>query len=96
MFPVFELLVIFATQSNSSELTSSPSITYYSLILFKALMRSYFSYLIYSYYKRVERGEQLLVDYGDRKLSRMIEEIKEEQRKQEWELELTERASSRV
>ena len=37
-----------------------------------------------------------MVDYGSKKLQKMIEEIKEEQRKQEWELELTERASSRV
>lgn len=59
-------------------------------------MRLYYAYLIYSYYMRMDRGEQLLVDYGSKKLSKMIEEIKEEQRKQEWELELTERASSRV
>jgi hypothetical protein len=47
-------------------------------VLTKAFLRAYFSYLIYSYYKRVDRGEQLLVEYGDRKLNKMIEEIKEE------------------
>ncbi len=42
----------------------------------------------------MERGEQLVVEYGSKKLSQMIDEIKEDQRKYEWEVELTERASS--
>eukprot|EP00347_Sterkiella_histriomuscorum_P019236 403342419 len=97
VIPVFELIIIFAQiGGNESQLKQSPSINYYIIVLVKAVMRAYFAYLIYSFYKRVDRGELLLVDYGDRKLSKMIEEIKEEQRKQEWELELTERASSRV
>lgn len=60
------------------------------------LLRPYFAYLIYSYYTRLDRGETLLVEYGDRKLNKMIEQIKEDQRKHEWELELTDRGSSRV
>jgi hypothetical protein len=54
------------------------STTYYVVIFAKSLMRGYFSYLIYSYIQRMDRGEQLLVEYGSKKLSKMIEEIKEE------------------
>ncbi|CDW74775.1 UNKNOWN [Stylonychia lemnae] len=97
IIPFFELIIVFVEVSDESgALSQTPTINYYIIVLTKAFLRAYFSYLIYSYYKRVDRGEQLLVEYGDRRLNKMIEEIKEEQRKQEWELELTERATSRV
>ena len=72
-------------------LSASPAISYYAIIACKALVRVYFVYLIYSFYARVDRGETLLVEYGRRKLSKMIDEIREDENKHEWDLELTER-----
>ena len=46
---------------------------YYALIIAKCMVRLYFAYLIFSYFMRIDRGESLLVEYGERKLSKMIE-----------------------
>ena len=40
------------------------------------VVRLYFIYLIFSFFKRLERGETLLIEYGGRRLSKMIEEIR--------------------
>ena len=39
------------------------------------MVRLYFAYLIFSYYMRIDRGESLLVEYGQKKLGKMIEKI---------------------
>ena len=58
IIPIFELIIVFAEISdNPGQLGQTPSINYYIIVLTKALMRAYFAYLIYSYYKRVDRGE---------------------------------------
>jgi len=57
---------------------------------------SYFAYLIYSYIERHQRGENLLIENGERRLNQMIDELREEQRKNQWELEMTERDMNRV
>ena len=49
------------------------------MVIAKAILGGYFAYLIYSFYMRVDRGEQLLVEYGGRRLSKMIKDLKEEQ-----------------
>ena len=77
VIPIFEVVIIVTSASNQ-ELGQSISIRYYVFILTKALLRAYFAYLIYSFYMRLDRGESLLVEYGQRKLHRMIDEIKEE------------------
>lgn len=82
IIPFFELIIVFVEVSNNKDiLNQSASIDYYILVVTKAAVRAYFAYLIYSFYMRVDRGEQLLVEYGGRKLNKMIDEIKEEQRK---------------
>lgn len=48
------------------------------MIFGRSTVRLYFIYLIYSFFKRLERGEFLLVEYGTRKLGKMIELLKEE------------------
>jgi hypothetical protein len=60
------------------------------------MIRLYFAYLIFSYFMRIDRGESLLVEYGQRRLSKMIDQIQEEQEKNQWEVELTERSQSRI
>lgn len=58
VIPIFELVIVFAEAGNDSDiLHSSPSLTYYIIILCKAFLRGYFAYLIYSYYQRMDRGE---------------------------------------
>lgn len=59
IIPIFELIIIFVNvgNTNGQYLKASPTITYYVIVLAKALMRAYFAYLIYSFYKRVDRGE---------------------------------------
>ena len=71
-----------------------PDAFQYIWVFIRTIVRLYFLYLIFSFYKRLERGETLLVEVGSRKLGRMIEELKEEQQKHQWELELTERAAT--
>ena len=66
--PVFEIIIVFTT-IGGQQLNSSPSKAYYGFVVGKAFLRAYFSYLIYSFYMRIERGETLLVDFGGRKLS---------------------------
>jgi len=58
IIPIFELIIVFVEISDEpGSLGKSPSINYYIIVFTKAFLRAYFSYLIYSYYKRVDRGE---------------------------------------
>ena len=50
----------------------------YFMIVLGVGVRTYFVYLIYSFCKRLERGETLLIDYGGRRLNKMIEELKDD------------------
>jgi len=79
IIPIFEILILTVSAPKSDILAEQPSINYYVIVLVKAMVRLYFAYLIYSYFMRVDRGESLLVEYGERKLSKMIERVKEEQ-----------------
>jgi len=78
IIPIFEILILTFTVGSTEELSERPSINYYIIVLVKAMIRLYFAYLIFSYYMRIDRGESLLVEYGERKLSKMIDQIKEE------------------
>lgn len=46
------------------------------MIVIGTCIRLYFIYMIYSFCKRLERGEILLVEYGGRRLQQMIEELR--------------------
>ncbi|TNV76423.1 hypothetical protein FGO68_gene6224 [Halteria grandinella] len=89
---IFELLVM-STSDQSSELHHALTANYYVFALLKALTRLFFAYLIYSYNYRRDLGEHLLIDYGERRLKKMIEQIQREQDKQQWDLEMTDRVS---
>jgi hypothetical protein len=78
IIPIFEILILTFTVGSTEELSERPSINYYIIVLVKAMIRLYFAYLIFSYYMRLDRGESLLVEDGERKLSKMIDQIKEE------------------
>lgn len=71
--PLFEIIILVVTVPHQSQLSHRLSINYYIFVIVKAMMRLYFAYLIFSYYMRLDRGETLLVDYGERKLSKMID-----------------------
>lgn len=43
------------------------------------MIRLYFAYLIFSYFMRLDRGESLLVEHGEKKLSKLLDEIGKEQ-----------------
>jgi hypothetical protein len=82
LLPVFEIILL--ASNDHSQNNSSPGgndASYYILIILKAILRAYFSYLLYSFYTRLNRGESLLVEYGHRKLGKMLDELKEEQKK---------------
>lgn len=81
VIPIFETLIISVTVSNASSLQSASSLTYYLFMGIKAVFRFYFAFLIYSYFTRLERGESLLVEYGERKLGKMIDNIQLDQQK---------------
>ena len=73
--PIFEIIILTVTVPAASELGESVSINYFIFVLAKTVLRLYFAYLIYSYYMRLDRGESLLVEFGERKLSKMIVQI---------------------
>ena len=50
-------------------------------IIVRTMIRVYFVYLIFSFVKRVDRGDTLLVEYGSRRLRSMLDELKKEQLK---------------
>ena len=62
LLPVFELILLFVT--STAVLTQKPLLYYFVFLFFKILLRTYFAYLIYSYYQRLDRGESLLVEFG--------------------------------
>ena len=93
LIPIFELTIL--TLAGKTQLGSSSSINYYIIVLIKAMLRLYFAYLIFSYFMRLDRGESLLVEYGERKLTKMIDLINRDQAKHQWDLELTERNNTR-
>ncbi len=79
--PVFEIAIFYTASLSTqvhSQLTHHQVVNYYSLVIAKCLLRIYFAFLIFSYCMRIDRGESLLVEYGERRLSKMIEKIKEE------------------
>ena len=80
LIPLFELTIL-TLAGNSNQLGSSSSLNYYILVLAKAMLRLYFAYLIFSYFMRLDRGESLLVEYGERKLTKMIDLINRDQAK---------------
>jgi len=75
-FPIFEIAIFYnasISQQVHSELTHHQTVNYYTLVIVKIMVRLYFAFLIFSYFMRIDRGESLLVEYGERKLSKMIE-----------------------
>lgn len=75
-FPIFEIAIFYtASLSNQvhSQLTHHQTINYYVLVVAKCVIRLYFAFLIFSYFMRIDRGESLLVEYGERRLSKMID-----------------------
>ena len=72
IIPIFEIVIFIISIREKQDFTQTASITYYATIFAKACFRLYFAYLIYSFYKRLDRGESLLVEYGQRRLSNMI------------------------
>ena len=75
-FPIFEIAIFYTasiSQQLYSELTHLQTVNYYTLVIVKCMVRLYFAFLIFSYFMRIDRGEALLVEYGERRLSKMIE-----------------------
>jgi len=52
------------------------NIVLWTLLSFELVARIYSTYLIFGFYKRLELGETLLIEMGERKLAKMLEEIK--------------------
>lgn len=78
--PIFEIIILTVTvQDPSTDLKLTQSINYYVFIGLKSLARLFFAYIIYSYKYRRDLGEHLLVEYGEKKLSRMIDQISRDQ-----------------
>jgi hypothetical protein len=50
--------------------------TIWIVVGFAFFLRIYAVYLIFGYYKRLELGDTLLIELGERKLGKMLEEIK--------------------
>jgi len=74
IIPIFELFILTLTVKHpSQQLTQSPSISYYALVLAKSMIRLYFAYLIFSYFVRLDRGESLLVENGERRLTKLLD-----------------------
>ena len=72
--PIFEIVIVLLKPNDQSSIqVNQYTITYYVFVVTKMILRAYFAYLIYSYYTRLDRGETLLVEFGDRKLNKMIE-----------------------
>ena len=82
ILPIVEVIILSVSVPHPTDNMVRQSINYYVLVLVKAMLRLYLAYLIYSYFMRVDRGESLLVEYGERRLSKMIDKINEEQFKQ--------------
>lgn len=94
IMPIITIVAVAMASRNNLQSGKTSTAGQYFLMFFAILVRLYCLYLIYSFIKRLERGEQLLVEYGDKKLEKMIEELRSHQMKQQWDLELTERANS--
>jgi hypothetical protein len=76
LLPIFELIVMRGSEGGmDSNLMQAISVNYYLLVGLKALARLFFAYLIMSYNYRRELGEHLLIDHGERKLKRIIDQI---------------------
>ncbi len=78
LIPLFELAILLFSAPSASDLEQRPSIFYYVIVLVKAMIRLYFAYLIFSYFMRLDRGEALLVEYGEKRLGKMIDKIRDE------------------
>ena len=80
LIPIFELIILtLSAKQPSSQLGSSSSITYYVLVLVKSMLRLYFAYLIFSFFMRLDRGENLLVEHGERRLGKLLDQLSREQ-----------------
>ena len=96
VIPIFEIIILTLTvKQPSNQLGSTSSINYYVIVLAKSMVRLYFAYLIFSFFMRLDRGENLLVEHGERRLGKLLDQLSQEQQKHQWELELTERANTR-
>lgn len=76
--PIFEIILFTVSIGSQTFLSEMPAINYYIIVLLKAGIRLYFAFLIFSYYMRIDRGEALLVEYGVKRLDKIINEIKSE------------------
>ena len=72
MIPVLELFMLYTYEGKFNNY-SPPTAIQYVLVFGRTFVRLYLIYLIFSFYKRLERGESLLVEFGSRKLGRMID-----------------------
>jgi hypothetical protein len=79
LMPTFEIIEI-VRQKNKMANRGWPTAAIVILVL-RTVLRLYFLYIIFSFVQRVNRGESLLVEYGNRRLNRMIDEIKSDQQK---------------
>jgi hypothetical protein len=79
MIPVLEIIILIQNyHKDSVKKYVPPSAILYFLLFGRCVVRLYLIYLIYSFYKRLERGEILLIENGTKRLNHMLEELKEE------------------
>ena len=48
----------------------------WGLIILQLFIRFYFLYMVFGYYKRLRRGELLLIEMGPRSLNKLINTIR--------------------
>ena len=72
------LTIVELSLQRDSHINKAWPISAFVLMIVRILLRIYFLYIIFSFIQRVERGEALLVEYGSRRLNRMIDEIKKD------------------
>ena len=66
IIPVIEIFILLTYKEDKGKPYNPPPASEYAMIFLRSAVRFYLIYLIYSFYKRLVRGETLLVEHGSR------------------------------